>query len=210
MYKKRAVYKRFEAWPCIVGSLIVAFAFVTLCRGIAPDICEMAASAFQSDFNKICNNAVIECVEEGPKAEDFIIIDRDEKGEIKGIRTNTMEINRLKSKISLKIQEELDKIKEINVEYPFNGIFGINSGFMDGFEIPVQLIGAGLMETDIVSSFDSVGVNQTRLTINAVIQMEGKLLALGDGAEIEIKSNVPVLMTVIVGNVPNTYVDVKK
>ena len=66
------------------------------------------------------------------------------------------------------------------------------------------------METDIVSSFDSVGVNQTRLTINAVIQMEGKLLALGDGAEIEIKSNVPVLMTVIVGNVPNTYVDVKK
>ncbi len=210
MYKKGARYRKFEVWPWIIGSLIIAFAFVTVCRAIAPDVCEMAAASFQSDFNKICNNAVIECIEEGPKAEDFVIIDRNEKGEIKGIRTDTMEINRLKSKISLKIQEDLDKIKEINIRYPFNGICGINIDFMDGFELPVQLIGAGLMETDIVSSFDSVGVNQTRLTINAVIQMEGKLLALGDGAEIEIKSNVPVLMTVIVGNVPNTYVDVKK
>ena len=193
-----------------MGSLIVAFAFVTLCRGIAPDICEMAAATFQSDFNRICNSAVIECVEKGTLAEDFVTIDRNENGEIKGIRTDTMEINRLKSEISLKIQEELDKIKTIDIGYPYNGIFGLNTRFMEDFEIPVQLIGAGIMETDIVSSFDSVGVNQTRLTINAVIEMEGKLLALGDGAEIKIESNVPVLMTVIVGNVPSTYVNVKK
>ncbi|MBR2916885.1 MAG: hypothetical protein IKC07_04740, partial [Clostridia bacterium] len=99
-----------------------------------------------------------------------------------------------------------DKIEEIEVKYPVSGVFGLGGGF----KVPVQLIGTGVLETDIVSSFDSVGVNQTRLTINAVIKTEGKILALGQGEKISIKSDVPVLMTVIVGEVPNTYVTVKK
>ncbi len=202
----RRKYKIYDAKLWIIGSLTVAFAIVLICRMISPTICDFAIANLQSEFNKICNRAVIEYIDDELKSNDIVLIDRNDKGEIRGITTDTILVNKMKSEISLIIQKNLDKIEEIEVKIPINAIFN----FGGDIKIPVQVMGVGVMETELLSNFESVGVNQTRLTVDAVVHIKGKLLAVGQGYDISIKSDVPVLMTVIVGSVPNTYVDVKK
>ncbi len=196
----------YETGLGLIGGLTIAFIIVFFIRMFSPILTSLAEEGLQSRFNKICNNSVMEYLDEETDASDFMEVQRATNGEIQGITTNTLKINRFKSRISLDIQKELDKIDEITVKLPTGGFFGLGGGV----NIPVKLMSVTVLDADVISSFESVGINQTRLSVNATISLSGKLLAIGKGNPVKIKTQVPVLMTVIVGQVPGTYIDVKK
>lgn len=207
MNRKGFNFASYETGLGIIGGFTIAFAVVLLIRIFSPTVCELALEKLQSEFNRICNTAVLDYLDsEKTDYEDIIIIERSDGGEIRGMTSDVAKVNRMKSEISLAIQSEIDKIEEVKVDFPTSGFFGLGGGI----KIPVKLMSVSLMEAEIVSSFESVGINQTRLNVNAIFNIKGRLLALGQGQEATVKSEVPVLMTVVVGNVPNTYVSVKK
>ena len=196
----------YETGLGLIGGLTVAFIIVFFIRMFSPILASLAEEELQSRFNKICNSSVMEYLDKEKDESDFMEIQRASNGDIQGITTNTVKINKFKSMISLDIQNQLDKIDEITVKIPTGGFFGLGGGF----NIPVKLMSVTVLDADIISSFESVGINQTKLSVNAVIGLSGKLLAIGKGNPVKIKTQVPVLMTVIVGHVPGTYIDVKK
>lgn len=196
----------YETGLGLIGGLTVAFIIVFFIRMFSPILASLAEEELQSRFNKICNSSVMEYLDKEKDESDFMEIQRASNGDIQGITTNTVKINKFKSMISLDIQNQLDRIDEITVKIPTGGFFGLGGGF----NIPVKLMSVTVLDADIISSFESVGINQTKLSVNAVIGLSGKLLAIGKGNPVKIKTQVPVLMTVIVGHVPGTYIDVKK
>jgi len=203
--RKRCFFT-YETGMGIIGGLMIAFVVVAVIRIFSPILCSLAEEKLQSRFNKICNTAVMEYLEENLDLSDIAVIERTPDGDVQGITTDTVKVNKFKSWVSLEIQKELDKLDEITVEVPSGGFFGFGSGV----RIPVKLMSQAVLETDVVSSFESVGINQTRLCVDASISLSGKLLAIGKGNMVKIETKVPMLMTVIVGEVPGTYVDVKK
>lgn len=207
MNKKYSVFGSYEMGIAIVGGFTAAFAIVLFTRMFSPVICERAASKLQSQFMIICNEAVLDYIEsENIDYTDIINIERSQSGEIQAMNTNMAAVNRLKSEIAVCIQKQIDKIEDVSVKFPSNGFFG----FGGGINIPVKLISVGTLETDLNSSFEAAGINQTRIYITITVKTGGKLLLAGEGRSVTVKTQVPVAQTVIVGDVPSAYLDVKK
>ena len=190
----------YETGVGVISGLTIAFLVVFLIRMLSPYLVSIAREELQSMFNKICNEAVLEYFENEAET-DLFRIERQANGELQGIITDTKSMNRLKSSLNLKIQSELDKIDEIRVGIP---LFG------ERFKISVHLMGVTALETDYVSEFESVGINQTKISVDTVISASGNLLAIGRKNPVTVKTSVPVLMTVVVGKVPGTYVEVNR
>ena len=203
---KRQLFFTYETGLGIIAGLTIAFIIVFFIRMFSPILASLAEEELQNRFNKICNGSVMKYLDNEKNNSDFMEIQHSSNGDIQGITANTVKINKLKSRISLDIQNQLDTIDEITVKIPIGGFFGLGGGF----DIPVKLMSVTVLDADIHSSFESVGINQTKLSVNATVCLSGKLLAIGKENPVKIKTKVPVLMTVIVGQVPGTYIDVKK
>ncbi len=207
MKKRYRKFGSYEIGVGIIGGLTIAFGIVLFIRMLSPAICDKALSKLQGEFNIICNETVLSYIEsENIGYRDIINIERNDNGEITAMNTDMNAVNKMKSSISLNIQEKLDKLEGISVKFPTNGFFGLGGGI----DIPVELVLISNLKTDIASSFESMGINQTRLYITVTIQTEGKLLLAGEGQNVKIKTRVPISQTVIVGDVPGTYVNVDK
>lgn len=204
---RREGFWSYETGIAVVGGLTMAFAVVLAIRMLSPVICERAVSKLQSDFTRICNQAVLDYMDEGNIGYgDIIKIERGQSGEIEAMDTDIAALNRMKSQIAVSVQKEIDKIETVRVKFPSNGFFG----FGGGFNIPVSLIAVGVLETDYDASFEAAGINQTRLSVTLTFKTGGKLLLAGEGRTANIETTVPVAQTVIVGDVPNTYLNVDK
>lgn len=197
----------YETGIAIVGGLTVAFAIVLAVRMFSPVICERAGSQLQSDITVICNEAVLDYIDSSNlKYTDIISIERSADGNIRAMNTEIANVNRMKSGILLDIQRKIDEIEEIGVTFPINGFFG----FGGGIEIPVKLISVECVEAELEPAFESVGINQTRLDITLKVKASGKLLLAGQDTEVEVATDVPIAQTIIVGDVPDTYLNVEK
>lgn len=203
---KRKSFFSFDTGLGIISGLTVAFFVIYIVRTFSPIACQLALSKIQGEFNNICNKAVLDYIDfENVDYSDIVKIEQTD-GKIKGITTDISKTNHMKSTITLNIQDKLENMEEVWISLPAGGFFGLGGGI----KIPVSLISVSYLEADLESSFESVGINQTRFSVSAVIRMNGKLLAVGEENDIKIETKVPVLMTVIVGDVPNTYVNVNK
>ena len=95
------------------------------------------------------------------KYEDLVQIDKDNQNNISMIKFDVIEMNLLASDIAYNIQQELNKIQKENISIPLLSLFGIKylSGF--GPKINIKLIPIGNVITDVKSSFEEAGINQT-------------------------------------------------
>ncbi len=197
----------YEMGLAIIGGFTAAFAIVCFIRMLSPIVYEKALSKLQSEFNFICNEAVLDYIEtENISYKDIVELQQNSDGKIQAVNTDMSRVNKMKSKLSIDIQKEIDKLDTVLVKVPTNGFFG----FGGGIDLPVHLISVGALNMGFKSSFESVGINQTRLYINMTIETTGKLLFFGEGQRVKIKTAVPVSQTVIVGDVPNTYLNMDK
>lgn len=207
MRSKHSPLGNYELGIAIVGGLTAAFAIVFFVRMVSPVICEKAVSKLQSRFTVICNEAVMDYIKSNDiKYDDLVNIQRGDDGSVQAMNTDMSAVNHMKSSLSLTVQKELDKMDSVTVKFPSNGFFGLDGGI----DIPVQVIYVSALETEINSSFEAVGINQTRLYITVTLKTKGKLLLCGEGETVSIKTAVPISQTVIVGDVPTTYLNVKK
>lgn len=197
----------YETGLGILTGMTIAFALVLAAKLLSPILCNLAQEELQSSFNKICGSVVAEYFagEENDEKELVEII-KNSRGDIQTISANTAEINKFKSEITLKIQNKLDSMDCVKVEVPHGGFFG----FGGGIKFPVRLLSVSLLEADIVSYFEGAGINQTRICVDLKISLFGKLLAIGKGNSVKIETKLPLVMDIVVGNIPETYVSVEK
>ena len=93
---------------------------------------------------------------------------------------------------------------------PWGTLFGSEIFSDRGLELVIESSTYGFAVTDIYSSFESVGVNQTLHKIYIEITLSAAAYIGNYKVSETINSRVPVAETVIVGDVPSAYYDVKK
>lgn len=195
-----------ETGIAVISGLTLACLIVLVLRLLTPAMCEMAISKLQSDFTLICNEEVLSYIEkENLSAEDIVTVSR--KGDkIESINTDMAKVNKMKASLSVAIQKRLDKIKTVPVRLPPNGIFGIPGGV----NVPLSVLSVNALKCDMKSSFDAAGINQTRLKVYADFSVSGKILIFANHQTLSVSVSVPLCDTVIVGEVPSTYLNVER
>ena len=126
-------------------------------------------------------------------------------GRITALKTNMSEVNRLKTDILNIINDEILALDTADLGIPLGSLLlpEILSG--KGPKIPVQILAIRNSDASFESAFSEAGINQTLQQLTMHISVDVAILVLGETESFSVSSQVVVAETVIVGQVPETY-----
>ena len=139
------------------------------------------------------------------KYSDVVQIERANEGKLLGITTNVQKINCLKSSLSKAISNELNKEELKKIKIPLGTILGTELLSGSGPILNVKLFVTGNVVTDFESELSEAGINQTKHRINLQTEVNVAAIIPGYPVETNVKTNLTVAETVIVGEVPKVY-----
>ena len=150
--------------------------------------------------------SVQEAMEENGHLRDMIAVQQDQQGRIVLIRPDTVELNRLASGLSLRALAALEKLAAEKVRLPLGVVIG--SPFLAnlGPQISMTILPIGTVRMQVQDTFEQAGINQTRhrVQLEAVAQVQIIVPFVSESADV--RAQIPVAEYVIVGDVPDTYV----
>ena len=189
----------------IIGLLI----FLFIDNNINPAIITFSEASIQSIAQTAMNDSIKDILGSSIKYTDLINVLTDKDGNVAMIQANTMKMNSLASQTSQLVQEKVKSMGNQNIKIPLGTIFGSKLLAGWGPNIPVRVISFPSVSTDFDSEFEQSGINQTRHKIYMVMRAKVRIAIPLNTADIDITSRVPVTETIIVGDVPNSYINVE-
>ena len=187
--------------------LILATLFVLLDIPIRPVVRENAKYIVKNEVTLMINECVAGYLQENNIAyTDLITVSLNDKKEVTAVGTNTIAVNKLKTDITNAIANELKDSRGEKIRVSLGNLF--DSYVLDyiGIEFQVKLTDYGFIETDILSSFKSSGINQTIHRINLKIKVEINV-NIGTLYQKEtVETEILLVETVLLGNVPEMYI----
>lgn len=191
-----------------VTIVLIVISSIYLLHSITPAIeiaCQSRAKAIGIQITEQSVNEFIQNVE----YETLMHITYNDQGKIIAISANIIELNKLSSQISYKIQEKLNNLDKVSVKIPITSMMGLNvfSGY--GPDISIKLLPIGNIETKFETKFASEGINQTKHTIYMNILSNITVVAPFIGSGVECNSTVTIAETIIVGDIPATYYNIE-
>lgn len=169
-------------------------------------ITELAQTQVVNATSDLINDAIDQQIETGNIRYDRIVyFEKDLDGRITALKTNMSEVNRLKTDILNLINDEIMAIDSTDLGIPLGSLIlpEVFSGRGPG--IPVKVLSIRNSDASFSSYFTEAGINQTlqQLTMDVVVDIS--VLVLGQTKSLRVSSQVVVAETIIVGQVPNTY-----
>lgn len=137
----------------------------------------------------------------------LVEIQRGEDGSITAVTSDMEQMNQIRAQ---GVQVALEAIAAIDVHtlgIPLGSLFDFDLLWAKGPEIQVHSLVAGTVSARIYSDFRSVGINQALHRILLDIEIPLTVLLPGSRAETTVCVTVCVAETVIVGQVPQTYLN---
>ena len=194
----------------ILSSLFVIalLIFLFIDNNINPAIITFSEASIQSIAQTAMNDSVKVILGSNIKYTDLINVLTDKDGNVAMIQANTMKMNALASETSQLVQEKVLSMGNQNIKIPLGTIFGSKLLAGWGPNIPVRVISFPSVSTDFDSEFEHSGINQTRHKIYMTMRAKVRIAIPLNTADIDIITRVPVTETIIVGDVPNSYVNV--
>lgn len=155
---------------------------------------------------EVINSCVLEEYSKEFKYDEIIHIEKDKEGNITMLKADTLKLNKVACDVAIKAQNKIKSLGNVGVELPMGYIFKNNILAYFGPSITVKMQPIGSIETTYNSDFESAGINQTRHKIYVMVKTKMRIILPMDSSQIEVKNEVPIAETVIVGKIPNTAV----
>ena len=138
---------------------------------------------------------------------DFVSVQRTATGEITALTTDMAKINLLRGQLLECILETLEGVRVSDIHIPLGSLLDIDVLWAKGPELKVHSMAVGTVSAEFVSEFSGAGVNQTLHRIWLEVSIPLTLILPGDRVDTQVNTSLCVAETVIVGEVPQTYLE---
>ncbi len=183
--------------------LVLFFALRSKYRLVIHDLAQTQVKNTTSDLT---NDAIAKQIAIGKIQYDRIVFfEKDLDGRITALKTNMTEVNRLKTDILNIINDEILALDTSDIGIPLGSLFFPELLSGKGPAIPVHILSIRNSDANFVSHFSQAGINQTLHRLNMEVSIDVAVLVLGQTSSFTMTSEVVVAETVIVGDVPQTY-----
>ena len=135
----------------------------------------------------------------------IVYFEKDLNGRITALKTNMSEVNRLKTGILNLINDEILALDSSDIGIPLGSLILPEFFSGKGVLIPVQIISIRNSDGSFSSSFTQAGINQTLHQLTMHVCVDISVLVLGKTESFSVNSQVVVAETIIVGDVPDTF-----
>ena len=192
-------------WIWII--LTLAGAVFMLLRGQYHDVAaSLARTQVMNVTSDLINDAIDRQIEEGSIAYDrMVYFEKDLDGRITALKTNMGLVNRLKTDTLNRINDEIMALDSDHIGIPLGSLILPELLVGKGPRINIRVLSIRNSEADFDSRFSEAGINQTLHQLTLLVSVDVAVLVLGKTEHFTVESEVVVAETVIVGTVPDTY-----
>ncbi|MGL5715957.1 MAG: sporulation protein YunB [Paraclostridium sp.] len=206
--KKARLRKNIIVLIIIFITSILIGSFIYIDNKLRPTITVIAETKAIELANKSINKAVANVVDSDIKYEELVNVKVGKNGNITMMQANSILMNEIASKVALEIQDEMKKIKTTSTYIPIGTALGSPLLAKYGPTIKVSIEPIGTVSVDFGTDFESSGINQTRHRIYLKATTQVKVVVPLTTSTKEVKTQIPICETVIVGDVPESYVNI--
>lgn len=192
--------------PAVLGIGLALLCIRAFDAGVRPLVEEIAKDRAKNAVTAIVNDAVMRTLEtEAVAYSDLVTLQTDSQGRITALTTSTLRMNTLRTEILEDIVTQVDQLDSVELGIPLGNLTGLVSLSEQGPRLPVQVYSVAAAEADFRNAFTSAGINQTLHQVFLMVTVEIKLLVPGGTVGTTAEASVCMAETVIVGEVPQTY-----
>lgn len=205
--EKKAVIK----FSFIILSILIVFisGYIIFEKRLDDIIQDLAENTVKAKAGIIISTAIYEEVESDNITYDKLVaFEKDSQGKITALKTNIIEINRLKAKLTMKILDSLENMDSAELGIPLGSVIGGDLFNGKGPGLKINVIPVGSIEAEIIGEMTSAGINQSRHQIMMKVKANLSILTSVSRLETEIETHVCIAETVIVGDVPGNYTNI--
>ena len=193
-------------WILLFTALLIFTLFLAVRGKYRLVIRDLAETQVKNSTSDLTNDAIAKQIAAGNIQYDRIVyFEKDLDGRITALKTNISEVNRLKTDILNIINDEILALDTSDIGIPMGSFIFPELLSGKGPVIPVHILSIRNSDASFYSNFHQAGINQTLHQLAMEVSVDVAVLALGDTNSFTMTSEVVVAETVIVGAVPNTY-----
>ena len=192
----------------IVLLLVVTGLILLVELHLSPYIRELARNQAVNAASNAITDAVGEMLRRGDT--DFsrvIVLEKDVQGQITALRTDMTQVERLKVEVLGILGNLIAEINTQQLGIPLGNLLLPDLLAGTGPVLPVKAVSLTMSNADFFSDFTEAGINQTLQTLKVKFTISLTILTTVGYETVDVDSDVMVAQTVIVGTVPETYVN---
>ena len=156
------------------------------------------------------NASVIDALAACPiAATDLVVMEKDDSGRVTALRANAQEMNRFKAKLIETAGARLEGLQNDRIEIPLGSVTGPSFFTGRGPRFKAAVRPYGNVDARMTSTFTSAGINQTRMRVEVELTAQVSVVIASGVATATVKNESVVAETILVGEVPQTYVDLE-
>ncbi|MGQ9712019.1 MAG: sporulation protein YunB [Desulfotomaculales bacterium] len=189
--------------------LIVAGFFLVVEQTLLPTILAIAeAKAVQIAVDTMHSGVRDYLKERHVGYEDFINIHKDRDGRAVLLQVDATQISEISADLAVVAENRMATLHDRDFAIPLGQIIGSQLLASYGPRIKVRLIPVGHVKVDLVDKFEEAGINQTRHRISLNLNTDVRIVIPWQKTEVQVAAQVPLVDSIILGNVPATYVSI--
>lgn len=193
-------------WMFVLVLILAIIMFVAVRSKYYDVIISLAQTRVVNATSDLINDGVSRQIAAGQIAyENVVYFEKDVSGRITALKTNISQINLLKTETLDYVNETLLDTDHFDIGVPIGSMIFPEFLSGKGPQIPVEVVSIRNSDANFKSDFLEAGINQTLHQLKMIVLVDVTVLVLGRTIDFTVESEVVVAETVIVGQVPNTF-----
>lgn len=186
---------------------VVVFVFSEL--ALRPVVLAMAEARVRAIALEAINTAVAQNLSSA-SYDELVQSSVDPQGRVTALKANTLAMNALSTATALTAQQYISDIDLQPIRVSIGSALGNPLLSGRGPSVLTKIVPAGSVSSQFMTEFSSAGINQTRHRIYMKLSATVRIVIPTGAKPVEVSALVPVVETVIVGVVPDSFVNVEE
>lgn len=192
----------------VLGVSLALFLIHQFDAALRPQLVSLAETQVRNQVTRIADQAVERALnDQAVSYGDMVTLQTNQTGEITTLTTDTVRLNRLRGEIMDDVVSRVQDLDERDLGVPLGALTGLDLLSAMGPKLPVQVLSMASAEAEYRNDFTGAGINQTIHRVMLDVTVTAKLLLPGGIVETRVTTPVCVAETVIVGQVPDAYMN---
>lgn len=175
-----------------------------------PIIDEFAATQVENEISDMTNEVIYNLlIEEDVDYNDIVTLEKDAYGNITALQTDMVKINYLKARTMQMVDQSIKEVDEGKIGVPIGNLILPEFFAGQGFYLPVKIISVRSDEALFHNNFIQAGINQTLHQMSMEVALTVTVLTPSGTQSVSSSTEVVIAETVIVGSVPDSYINLE-
>lgn len=199
--------KRKRKILCIIFSilLLLTLIFIFFQRNVTSVLISISEATMRASTTVAVNDAVYYTLSDEMRYEDLVSVNRDETGNVVSLSANSLKINKIARDTASISQSNLKNLSLNGIPVPLGALTGIEALAGLGPSIQFHIIPVSSVSCGFSSTFESVGINQTKHSIYLNVIADISIVMPARTENFAVTTDILVGESVIIGSVPDTY-----